>query len=72
MIEDGAQCILTIQNTIAGPGGKLSVLEKYLSYTSIIQFFHREKTSIQENTIIIASGEIRAQGNINFTTKMLP
>ena len=63
MVEDGANCIMTVQNTT---GGSKSIFDKtpilHINYT----VFHGDKTSMKHNPIFIVSGQTSVQDTTNF------
>jgi len=67
MVEDGAICTMSVQNTT----GELGWLQDkppilHINYT----IFHGDKTSMDQNPVIIFSGQTKTQDTINF--RILP
>eukprot|EP00751_Fragilariopsis_kerguelensis_P013233 CAMPEP_0170778146 /NCGR_PEP_ID=MMETSP0733-20121128/12218_1 /TAXON_ID=186038 /ORGANISM="Fragilariopsis kerguelensis, Strain L26-C5" /LENGTH=203 /DNA_ID=CAMNT_0011121515 /DNA_START=1 /DNA_END=610 /DNA_ORIENTATION=+ len=64
MVENGANCTMTVQNVIGSfdlLGDKTPIL--HINYT----IFHGDKSSIQLNPIVVASGQTSEQNTINFS-----
>jgi len=64
MVEDGAHCSITIQNSTGDSESYLSdkVPVLHVNYT----IFHGDETSINQNPIVIATEQTSAQDTINF------
>jgi len=63
MVEDGANCTMTVQNTT---GGSKSIWDitpiLHINYT----VFHGDKISMKQNPIVIVSGQTSLQDTANF------
>ena len=67
MVKDGANCTVTVQNTTGDPN-QFFRMEPILHINYTI--FHGNSTSIEQDPIVIFSGETKTQNTINF--KVVP